>query len=180
MRNLERYIKNREQYPNEYLAFKGMFVHTLKWEGGNKLHNVKGDSGGWTKFGIAYNKNSHLFIDIEDFFDTTYDEAVLIAFSEYYLPIKTYLLPIEAQLMYFDMAYNMGNSRAIKYMQKCIGVKADGVIGRITESMMQYVTEDCLYTKRNDYYYYLVKTTTWAKKFISGWINRSKAIYELT
>lgn len=180
MRNLGKYIHNRNNYPNEFLQFKDMFRHTLVWEGGSKLHKVKGDSGGWTKYGIAYNKNEHLFDGLDDFFDTTYDEAVLIGFSEYYLPIKTYLLPLSAQLMYFDMAFNLGTNRAIRYMQRCAGVKDDGIIGRITISRMDEVTEQCLYEQRNVWYYYLARTKVWAKKFIKGWLNRSKAILEVS
>lgn len=180
MRNLSLYIRNRDKYPSEYQAFKEMFKHTLDWEGGNELHKVDGDSGGWTKYGIAYNKNSHLFSSLEDFFDTTYDEAVLIAFTEYFLAIKAHLVPKEAQLMYFDMAYNLGANRAIKYMQLCAGVKDDGIIGKITVSRMHNVTEECLYQQRNDWYNYLARTKSWAKKFIKGWLNRSKGILEVT
>lgn len=176
MKNLDKYLANKAQFPNEFEHFKEMFKHTLQWEGGSKLHKVAGDSGGWTKWGIAYNKNSHLFDDIDDFFDTTYDEAVLIGFTKYYLPIETYRLPLEAQLMYFDMAYNMGTGRAIKYMQRCAGVKADGKIGPITRGAMVKVTEECLYELRNNWYYYLAKNTKWAGKFLKGWLNRSKAI----
>lgn len=179
MKNLQTYKKNRDKFPVEFKNFKEMFKHTLIWEGGSKLHKVKGDSGGWTKYGIAYNKNSHLFDSLDDFFDTTYDEAVLIAFSKYYLPIETNLLPVDAQLMYFDMAYNMGNNRAIKYMQKCAGVKADGKIGNITRSRMACVTEECLYERRNNWYYYLAKNTKWAVKFLKGWLNRSKSIFQV-
>lgn len=180
MKNLSTYLNNRNDYPKEFEQFKKMFKHTLEWEGGSKLHKVPGDSGGWTKYGIAYNKNKHLFDSLDDFFDTTYEEAALIAFSEYYLPIKTYLLPIESQLMYFDMAYNMGNHRAIRYMQRCAGVKDDGIIGKITMSKMHLVKEECLYNQRNNWYYYLARTTTWAKKFLRGWLNRSKSIFKAT
>ncbi|HDZ14567.1 hypothetical protein LCGC14_1114260 [marine sediment metagenome] len=180
MRNLTTYLNNRNDYPHEFAAFKEMFQHTLKWEGGSKLHKVKGDSGGWTKFGIAYNKNKHLFDSLDDFFDTTYDEAVLIAFSKYYLTIKTYMLPLEAQLMYFDMAFNLGTHRAIKYLQRCISVTADGIIGNVTMSKMHLVTEQCLYEQRNAWYNYLTRTKSWAKKFFKGWLNRSKAIYEVS
>lgn len=179
MKNISTYLNNRNDYPEEFKNFKDMFKHTLEWEGGSKLHKIKGDSGGWTKYGIAYNKNEHLFESLEDFFDTTYDEAVLVAFSEYYLPIKTYLLPLEAQLMYFDMAYNLGTHRAIRYMQRCAGVKDDGIIGPITTSKMHLVREECLYNKRNNWYYYLARTKTWAKKFIKGWLNRSKSILKV-
>lgn len=179
MKNLDRYIANRDKFPLEYNHFKEMFQHTLRWEGGSKLHKIKGDSGGWTKYGIAYNKNKHLFTDINDFFDTTYDEAVLIAFSEYYLPIEAYRMSLVSQVMYFDMAYNLGTNRAIRYMQRCGGVVADGKIGPKTRSIMLDITKDCLYKQRNNWYYYLGRTKQWAKKFLKGWLNRSRDIYSI-
>ncbi|MCR9228556.1 MAG: hypothetical protein NXH90_14155 [Flavobacteriaceae bacterium] len=77
------------------------------------------------------------------------------------------------------MAYNLGANRAIKYMQRCAGIKDDGIIGKITISCMHNVSEECLYQQRNNLYNYLARTKAWAKKFIKGWLNRSKAILEV-
>lgn len=157
--------------------FREFFKHTLRWEGGNKLHKVEGDSGGWTLYGVAYNKNKHLFKDLEDFKSMTYERASDIAYNEYYVPIQTDKLPIKSQLMYFDMAYNMGNSRAIKILQRCLGLKQDGVIGKITLSKIHLTDLDCLYKQRNSWYELLKTKTSWASKFYKGWMNRSKDIY---
>jgi lysozyme family protein len=81
--------------------------------------------------------------------------------------------------MYFDTAYNMGNVRAIKIMQRCAGVPADGIIGPATREKMQYVTEECLYNARNTAYHSLVKTNIKLSKFLKGWLNRSTAIFKL-
>lgn len=158
--------------------FKDFYKHVLLWEGGDKLHKVEGDSGGWTKYGIAYNKNKNLFKDLQEFKQMNYSKASDIAYNEYYLPIKTNLLPDEVQLFYFDMAFNMGNYRAITYLQQCIGVKADGKIGPITISKIKNITLECLYQKRNDWYLRLKNNTTWGGKFYKGWMNRSNDIYE--
>ena len=159
-------------------VFKEFFKHTLRWEGGGKLHNIKGDSGGWTIWGIAYNKNKHLFNSLEEFKKLSYEEAYHIAYNKYYLPIQTDKLPYNCQLLYFDMAYNMGNSRAIKIVQKCLGLKQDGVIGKITKSKLHLVDVECLYVQRNEWYKLLKNKTSWANKFYKGWMNRSKDIYE--
>ncbi len=179
MRNLKKYLELKNKYPEAFQNFKEMFQHTLKWEGGSKLHKVSGDSGGWTKYGIAYNKNKFLFDSLEDFFDTTYEEAVLVAFGKYYIPIEAFRVPLDAQLMYFDMAYNMGTKRAVRYLQRCVGLKDDGIIGRFTRSKMHLVSEECLYERRNAFYYYLGRTKSWGKKFLKGWLNRSKAIFQV-
>ena len=114
--------------------------------------------------------------NFDDFKDTTYEEAAAIAYTKYYRAINAFILPLEARLMYFDTAYNMGNSRAIKIMQRCAGVPDDGIIGPATREKMQYVTEECLYNARNTFYNNLVKKNRTLTKFLKGWLNRTAAI----
>jgi len=177
---INKYLKVAESKAGEFAFFKEyIFKHTLFWEGGGKLHKVSNDPGGWTIWGIAYNYNKELFKDLVDFKDTSYREAAAIAFVKYYLAVQANRVPKKSRLMYFDMAYNLGPSRAIKIMQKCIKVIPDGIIGVITLSQVKYLKEECLYTRRNTFYNYLVQKDIRFKKFIKGWLNRSKAIYNL-
>ena len=177
--NLEFYKNIVAKYPEEFNLFKDkIFPIVMKWEGGGKLHKVANDSGGWTLFGIAFNYWKHLFKDFNDFKDTTLEEASHIAFVKFYLAIRADAMPYETKLYYFDMAYNMGTSTAIKIMQECAGVKADGVIGMITLSMMKNVSESCLKQKRESFYYRLVESKSVLRKFLKGWLNRSKSIYD--
>lgn len=186
---MEDYLRLAKANPTvtkEFEYFKEfVFNRTLVWEGvtnpkaGGSLHNVAGDSGGWTLWGIAYNHNKELFKNFDDFKDTTYEEAAAIAYTKYYRAINAFILPLEARLMYFDIAYNMGNSRAIKLMQGCAKVPQDGVIGPATREKMQYVTEECLYNARNTTYNNLVKANVSLGKFLKGWLNRSTAIFKV-
>lgn len=186
---MEDYLRLAKANPTvtkEFEYFKEfVFNRTLVWEGvtnpkaGGSLHNVAGDSGGWTLWGIAYNHNKELFKNFDDFKDTTYEEAAAIAYTKYYRAINAFILPLEARLMYFDIAYNMGNSRAIKLMQGCAKVPQDGVIGPATREKMQYVTEECLYNARNTTYNQLVKANVSLGKFLKGWLNRSTAIFKV-
>lgn len=175
-----KYMNIALQRPNEFAHFKEeIFKHTLKWEGGGKLHNVRGDSGGWTIWGVAYNHNKKLFNNLVDFKDTTYDEAAAIAFVKYYLAVRTNLVPIEARLMYFDIAYNMGNKQAIRMMQRCIGVDGDGIIGAVTESKMGTLTEECLFDRRTNFYNSLARRKVRFKRFLRGWLNRTNDIFKI-
>jgi lysozyme family protein len=181
-----RLAKANPTIEKEFEYFKEfIFNRTLVWEGvsnpkaGGNLHNVAGDTGGWTLWGIAYNSNSGLFKNFDDFKDTTYEEAAAIAYTKYYRAINAFILPLEARLMYFDTAYNMGNMRAIKIMQSCAGVPQDGVIGPVTREKMQYVTEECLFNKRNTTYNNIVRANIKMNKFIKGWLNRSLAIFKI-
>lgn len=176
--NIDFYKNLADDYPTEFKLFKyEFFPVVMKWEGGEKLHKVKGDRGGWTKWGIAWNFWYKLFDNFEDFKDTTYEEAAYFAFGRFYIPIRADLMSYESKLYYFDMAYNMGSSRAIKIMQKCAGVKPDGIIGPITKSKMNAVSELCLKRKRDSFYYRLSERNYKLSKFLKGWINRSNAIF---
>jgi lysozyme family protein len=180
-----RLAKVNSTVAKEFELFKKeIFNKTLVWEGvrdiskGGQLHNVAGDTGGWTLWGIAYNHNSGMFKNFDDFKDTTYEEAAALAYTKYYRAINAFILPVESRLMYFDIAYNMGNMRAIKLMQGCAGVPQDGLIGPMTREKMKFVTEECLYNARNTTYNNIVRANIKMKKFIKGWLNRSVAIFK--
>lgn len=186
---IEDYLRLAKANPTvekEFEYFKEhVFNRTLVWEGvsnpkaGGNLHNVAGDSGGYTLWGIAYNHNKEMFKNFDDFKDTLYEEAAALAYTKYYRAINAFILPLESRLMYFDIAYNMGNFRAIKIMQGCAGVPADGIIGPATREKMQFVTEECLYKARNTTYNQLVKANVKLGKFLKGWLNRSTAIFKV-
>jgi len=176
--NLDFYKKIVKTKETEFVLFRDFFFTlVMRWEGGNKLHKVSGDSGGWTVWGIAYNYNKALFDDFTDFKDTTREEASYIAFVKYYLNARAEIVPFNSKLYYFDMAYNMGVSRAIKIMQKCIGVKADGIIGEITLSKIHLLKESDLRREREGFYNRLAESKYKMKKFLKGWLNRSKSVF---
>ena len=160
-----------------------IFKHTLVWEGvkdikkGGSLHNVAGDPGGATIWGIAYNKNKELFSTFAEFKDLDYKEAGAIAYIRYYKAIQAFVLPGESRLMYFDTAYNIGNMAAIKMMQRCCGFQnPDGIIGPMTREKMKFVSEECLVEKRKSFYIQLVKNKASFSKFLKGWLNRIAGI----
>lgn len=157
----------------KYLSDYDYFVNTLwkplmRVEGGGQLHNVSMDSGGWTKYGIAYNKNKHLFESLDDFKQLTESDAQLIGFTLYYINSYTHLVSQDAKDMYFDIAFNMGVGRAIKIAQKVLKLPIDGVLGVVTKSHLKDLKEIDLKNERIKFYYSLVKL----KKFLKGWLNR--------
>lgn len=153
--------------------FKEIFQHTLKWEGGSKLHNVSGDAGGWTKFGIAYNFNKHHFKSLDDFKLMSYDQACEIAYQNYCKPIHLELVNSEAQAMLFDMSFNMGGKTAIKLAQRALNLDDDGILGPKTKEALKDLDKDKLYDERMKYYQAIVKNKPTQKKFLKGWTNRA-------
>ena len=176
----DKFIKITKNHQTEFTFFlKKIFPVVMKWEGGGKLHNVPGDTGGQTVWGIAYNKNKQHFDSLADHANTTEEEAAAFAFVEYYLKLSPENLKSNIKLLAFDIAYNMGVSKAIQYIQECAGVTADGVIGSNTKNNMNKVTVDCLQNKRVAYYNALNKQTKF-QKFYKGWMNRANDIYNVS
>lgn len=176
-----KFINITKEHKTEFEFFrKKLFPVAMYWEGGGKLHNIKGDSGGWTIWGIAYNKNKHHFKNLEEFKRTTEEEAAAFAFVQYYLPLKPQFLPCNTTKLYmFDMSYNMGTFKAITIMQKCLGLVEDGIIGPKTTTAMSKVKVSCLHTLRTQFYYNLARKPSLAK-FLKGWLNRANDIYKRT
>lgn len=182
MTKIEEYlnvVRSGEHYA-EFQFFKtNIFPITLKLEGGDKLHKVSNDSGGWTLFGIAFNKNKEIFRDFNDFADTTFEEASAIAYVRYYLPISPKMLPRRIKLDLFDMAYNVGVVQTIKLVQRELGLLQDGVLGTMTKSKMLNLTPEQLLNARTSFYYRLVKAKNSLQKFLKGWLNRTNYIFKV-
>lgn len=172
-----KFVQIANQHKTEFDYFlKNIFPVAMHWEGGGKLHNVAGDSGGWTIWGIAYNKNKQHFDSLADHANTTKEEAGAFAFVEYYLPLKPSFLPCNTKLYAFDISYNMGVGRAKTFIQKAIGVTADGVIGKHTEAKMATLKVENLHKMRVDFYHSIAKGSQ--AKFLNGWLNRARDVYK--
>lgn len=178
MNNIFKKIADENQTEFKFFL-KKVFPHTMKWEGGGKLHNVAGDSGGWTIWGVAWNYNKENFKDFNEFKNLTQEQAATYAFVKYYLPLSPENLKSNVKLLAFDISYNMGENRAIEYIQECAGVKADGKIGPVTRAAMSKVTVDCLQQKRVNHYNTLNKQLKY-RKFYKGWMNRANDIFKIT
>ena len=177
---MQKYIDIANENKTEFEFFlKKVFPHTMKWEGGGKLHNVEGDSGGWTIYGIAWNYNKEYFKSFEEFKNISEEHAAMFAFANYYLPLSPSYLKSNTKLLAFDIAYNMGVSKAKIYIQDCAGVTTDGIIGPNTRKNMDKVTPDCLQNKRVSYYNTLNKQKKY-QKFYKGWMNRANDIFKIT
>lgn len=169
-------VDTKNKYPEDYSYFINVLWKPLmQVEGGSKLHNVAGDSGGWTRYGISYNNNKNYFFSLDDFKNITEEEGQLIGFSKYYISSGTQFVSQDAKDMYFDISFNMGQVRAIKLAQKCLGLTQDGIIGPITRSKLSQLTEVCLTKERTSFYYSLVNL----KKFLRGWLNRINIISKI-
>ena len=110
--------------------FDEAFAFVQKWEGGGKLHKVKGDPGGLTKYGISQRAYPDL-----DIAALTLDQARAIYLKDYWRRISADQVPPWLSIAVFDSAVNQGPSRALRWMQKAAGTTADGIVGPHTLKM---------------------------------------------
>lgn len=117
---------------NYFLAKKWMLVH----EGGFVDHPK--DPGGATNLGVtqrvydAY--RSRHGIPTRSVSKITDQEVGDIYRKQYWDAVRGDDLPAGVDYAVFDFAVNSGPSRAIKELQKVLGVTADGIIGQVTLS----------------------------------------------
>lgn len=153
-----------------------------KHEGGYQAN--KKDKGNFvngklvgTNFGIsAPALSEHIGRDatVEDMKSLTEGVATEIMYNNYYKKYKVDKLPEDMQHNVLDMVINSG-SNGIKILQKSIGVKADGIIGKKTLGALSSsgFSNDDYSDERIKYYNRLAKRDPNQQVFLDGWINRA-------
>jgi lysozyme family protein len=98
--------------------------------------NAKTDRGGPTKYGITHKTlAAHRgvpSVTAAQVKDMTIDEAETIYRKSYWGPSGGDVLPVGLDYAAFDFGINSGPMRAVKTLQKVLGVKQDGWIGTAT------------------------------------------------
>jgi lysozyme family protein len=107
------------------MDFDSAFEALIGHEGGHVDH--PNDPGGETKYGIS--KRSYPEVNIAGL---TLDEAKAIYRADYWDRVRADELPSELRFLLFDAAVNAGVAQSIKWLQRAVGVRDDGVIGPIT------------------------------------------------
>lgn len=147
----------------------------LKHEGG--YVNLKSDPGGETNFGVtkrvydAY--RSTRGFEARSVKQITAQEVTDIYRQQYWDAVKGDKLPSGLDYAVFDYAVNSGSSKAIKDLQRCLGLKlVDGVIGVGTLSACQEADPvDLITALCNRRLAFMKGLKTW-KTFGKGWTRR--------
>lgn len=153
-------------------------------EGGFVDHSA--DKGGPTKYGITQNTLSEWrghAVGVDEVMALTEGEARQIYEKLYWLNPKLYKLHDEVlQAILMDMAVNHGPTRAIKILQKLVGVKEDGIFGPRTSEAVQKLPAKALAVKvlaeRFRFYGRIITKDPSQAVFAAGWMNRSADIME--
>ncbi len=111
------------------MDFDTAFHKLLGHEGGFVDHPK--DPGGATNWGITQavaRENGYT----GDMRDLPVDTAKAIYSSQYWVPVRAEELPPTVRYAVFDAAVNSGVSQAIRWLQRAVGVRDDGIIGPVT------------------------------------------------
>lgn len=158
------------------MNFRDAALEVIRKEGGDKVHQVKGDKGGLTKFGISQKSYPHL-----DIANLTLSDALAIYKRDYWDKIggdqiKRYTIAFAV----FDMAVNRGPRTALKLAQESVGVNSDGMIGPATLNALNAISEsrflNSFIENAKKAYKEIVNGDSSQQKFYDGWINRANAI----
>lgn len=104
------------------MSFDNAFKNTLLHEGGYGNHPA--DPGGETKYGIS--KRSYPDVDIGGL---TLDDARRIYRRDFWDALRLDELPEVLAETVFDAAVNSGKRAAVIWLQKSLGIEADGALG---------------------------------------------------
>jgi lysozyme family protein len=130
------------------------------------------DVGGETKFGIA--KRANPTVDIAKL---TWEGALAIYYSHYWLKGKCDRLPANIAVLHFDGCVNFGVGQAAKFLQRSVSVQVDGAIGEITidaAKMLNQITVcNTICDHRDNYYKQIVFNKPAQGRFLNGWLRRN-------
>lgn len=155
----------------------GWLTRIIGHEGGLSMDT--NDPGNWTggrpgagvlkgtKWGIA--ANTYPDLDIKDL---TVEQAADIYIRDYLEPLNAERLRDGVVFQLLDFAVNSGIQTAVRKLQQAVGVADDGIIGPVTVSVLEGVTESDLIMRilaeRLDY---LTRLTGW-ERYGRGWARR--------
>ena len=181
--------------------FDSAFKNLMYWEGGDKYHEIKGDSGGATKYGISLRFIKNLPLDDSDINHDGHvtaldiealDESTSKAFYRKYFWFHYQLGNIETEQVaskIFTIFVNMRGRTAAKVVQRALasckvrGIKEDGRLGPLSFAAINEVTCDCSLTAmyltalrahQESVYRLIAARNSTQTKFLNGWIKRAR------
>lgn len=159
-------------------AYQLVRVH----EGG--VSNHKADPGKLTKWGVTQstydNYRQRWGLTKQPVTKMSEDECRTIYHDGYWLPIKGAQLPWALAYVLFDGAINSGAGQSIKWLQRALGVRVDGVMGPITvHAARSFADLDLLINKVLDRRLVFLKALKTFKTFGKGWTRRVAEVREV-
>jgi lysozyme family protein len=139
------------------------------------VEDEEGDSGGRTKFGLDSASHPDLNLDT-----LTVEEAGIVYKRCYWEKAHCYEMPWPLSQIQFDGAVNTGVGQQMKFLQRAVGVNADGAWGPNTSRATGNTINDiglkalCIFVcdQKETFYRNLVEKKPHLGRFLKGWLNR--------
>ena len=159
------------------INFEKLLQLVLKSEGGfqNDSRDPGNQNGGMTNLGVTKRVWEEWVgheVTEQTMRDLTPDIVSPMYKAKYWDKVRGDDLPSGVDYCVFDAAVNSGPGRAVKWLQACVNVEVDGVIGQKTLSAVAVFSDVDLisdYNKRR--LSFLLGLSTWSV-FGRGWQNR--------
>lgn len=159
--------------------FKQSLSYVLANEGGND--DDPDDHGGRTSRGITqreYNSYCRLHhLPLGDVWRAPQPVINEIYHDGYWFPYCDGL-PLAVDYQFFDMAVNAGPFRAVRLLQRALGVSDDGRIGPVTREAIAKADPRALTTmfaqKKRNWYRSIAHGSQ--RKYLRGWLNRANDV----
>ena len=160
-------------------GFDQSLAKTLAHEGG--YSNLKADPGGATMRGVTqavydtYRRSMGLPLRPVRQIET--HEIQSIYRTRYWSLVKADSLPAGVGYVVFDGAVNSGVGRSVKWLQRALGIPADGVVGPQTiEAAKNHHDHDALVDRICDIRLAFLKSLKTWPVFGKGWANRVASV----
>lgn len=159
-------------------GFARSLPFVLAYEGG-KVDNPK-DPGGRTNQGVIQRvydawRTSH-GEPLQDVYKMSDGERDAIFRKQYWDAVQGDKMPPGVDFALFDGAVNSGPKQSIKWMQRALGLNADGVIGAMTLGALVNVDTESLIDDMIDRRETFLKALKTFKTFGKGWFDRTRRL----
>lgn len=152
-------------------------ANVLKHEGGYVNH--PSDPGGRTNLGVTQRVWEEWVkhdVDEKQMRELTPEMVAPLYEEKYWQRVKGDDLPSGVDYCVFDASVNSGTGRASKWLQECVGVQPDGVIGPMTlRTVQSMVPADLVNLYCDKRLAFLKELKTW-ETFGKGWERRVEEV----
>jgi len=164
------------------MSFERALTFTLSAEGG--LSDNPADHGGETLHGVTQSTYDHYRRETGNVMQRVAlmtDEEMHNIYERYFwIDGHCDNMPERLGVAHFDTCVNLGVPEASRLLQKCLGVKVDGIIGSITCAKIETSDEQLLVASylalREDKYQRIVDHDPTQAEFLNGWLIRVKRL----
>ena len=160
------------------MNFDQAFDLLITHEGGFAHRPFSDDPGGATMYGVT-EKVARANGYTGKMQDLTLDFAKSIYRKQYWDACQCDGMPDSIRYPLFDAAVNSGVSQAIKWLQSCVGVKVDGVVGPITRQAANMASPQVLRQQMiGKRLAFMTRLDNWSSN-AKGWARRIASILEM-